>query len=265
MQNFIELAKTCNMRQTADNLYISHQALSKQISTLEKEIGVKLFFRSNNKLSLTKAGERLLDIWEPALEMIEAGIFKALKVQGENKILIGIPEIPDILDAASLINDLTNGCWEEEYVVDSINNLIQLFKEQKIDIIILFENDIEIIKKPSCYHKIKRLNYGIICSSIHALASREYVTVPELQNETMYFIDTTNAKSMESYIYEQFATYGLKPKDMKRYRNWNNLEMALRSGNGIAMTYDMFLPRYNKGFSFIPVREKETKPSSSMV
>ncbi len=56
-QYVIELSKDLNFSQTAERLGISQPALSKQIMTLEKELGLKLFDRSTVPMTLTAAGE----------------------------------------------------------------------------------------------------------------------------------------------------------------------------------------------------------------
>ncbi|MBQ3202502.1 MAG: LysR family transcriptional regulator [Clostridia bacterium] len=60
MQYAVELAKDRNFSQTAERLGITQPALSKHILGLEKELGVKLFDRSTNPMSLTAAGEHFI-------------------------------------------------------------------------------------------------------------------------------------------------------------------------------------------------------------
>lgn len=57
LQYAILLSQLRNFSQVAEKLNITQPALSKQIMALEKELGVKLFDRSSNPLSLTPAGE----------------------------------------------------------------------------------------------------------------------------------------------------------------------------------------------------------------
>lgn len=57
IQYAIELSKSLNFSQTAEKLGISQPALSKQILSLEKEVGVELFDRKKTPISLTAAGE----------------------------------------------------------------------------------------------------------------------------------------------------------------------------------------------------------------
>lgn len=56
----ILLSKVRNFSQVAEKLNISQPALSKQISALESEMGVKLFDRSSIPLTLTPAGEHFV-------------------------------------------------------------------------------------------------------------------------------------------------------------------------------------------------------------
>lgn len=56
IQYALALSKTLNFSQVADQLGITQPALSKQIQHLEKELGVKLFDRNRNPLTLTAAG-----------------------------------------------------------------------------------------------------------------------------------------------------------------------------------------------------------------
>lgn len=57
LQLAIMLSRTRNFSQVASELNISQPALSKQIISLETELGVKLFDRSTTPLTLTPAGE----------------------------------------------------------------------------------------------------------------------------------------------------------------------------------------------------------------
>ena len=60
MYYFGILAKTLSFTKAADTLFMSQQAMSKQIRLLEEEVGVQLVERKP-KVQLTPAGIRLLD------------------------------------------------------------------------------------------------------------------------------------------------------------------------------------------------------------
>lgn len=60
IQYAILLSQVRNFSQVAEKLNISQPALSKQILSLEQELGVKLFDRNNQPLTLTPAGEHFI-------------------------------------------------------------------------------------------------------------------------------------------------------------------------------------------------------------
>lgn len=107
LQYAVLLAKTRNFSQVAQELDISQPALSKQIISLENELGVKLFDRSTNPLSLTPAGEFFVQKAEELL-FEEDILLKTMNryKSGENgKLTIGISPfrslylMPDIIKA----------------------------------------------------------------------------------------------------------------------------------------------------------------------
>lgn len=60
LQYAIALSEIGNFSQVADKLKISQPALSKQILSLENELGVKLFDRSTSPLTITPAGQHFI-------------------------------------------------------------------------------------------------------------------------------------------------------------------------------------------------------------
>ena len=58
---FVSAARTLSFSQTAKELMISQQAVSRHIQSLEEEIGYPLFHRNYQNVVLTKAGEKMLE------------------------------------------------------------------------------------------------------------------------------------------------------------------------------------------------------------
>ena len=58
---FLSAARTGSFSETAKELYLTRQAVSKNIQELEKEVGYPLFHSRRNPLTLTMAGARLYD------------------------------------------------------------------------------------------------------------------------------------------------------------------------------------------------------------
>lgn len=68
LKSFVTLAETLHFGKAATRLHISQPPLSQQIQRLERELGLLLFERSRQSVSLTGAGAALLPWAEKALE-----------------------------------------------------------------------------------------------------------------------------------------------------------------------------------------------------
>ncbi len=73
LKYFRAVAKNGNLTKTADSLYISQSALSKTISRLEKDIGVRLFDRNGSKIYLNDFGRTFLQYTDKILNLIDEG------------------------------------------------------------------------------------------------------------------------------------------------------------------------------------------------
>lgn len=79
LECFVRVAETCSFRAAAKALYISQPAVTQQIKSLERTLGVALFERDTAHVRLTGEGEAFLQHAVPLLKaMREAeGLFKA--------------------------------------------------------------------------------------------------------------------------------------------------------------------------------------------
>ena len=74
LKYLVAVAECKNITAAAEKLFISQPSLSAAIHSLEKEMGVNAFARSNKGISITKEGEELLSYARNLLE--QAAIMK---------------------------------------------------------------------------------------------------------------------------------------------------------------------------------------------
>ena len=60
LRSFVEVARLGHFTRASESLHLAQPSLSRQISTLERELGAELFQRARGNISLTAAGETLL-------------------------------------------------------------------------------------------------------------------------------------------------------------------------------------------------------------
>lgn len=71
LRAFCEVAKQRSFSGAAKALFLSQPAVSRQIASLESEIGMSLFTRMGNNISLTDPGRRLLSYAEDIIQKLE--------------------------------------------------------------------------------------------------------------------------------------------------------------------------------------------------
>ena len=74
LPTFVAVAQLQNLRAAADQLSLTHSAVSQQIGVLEDRLGFKLFDRRGRRVVLNAAGEALLGSVAPALQRIQEGV-----------------------------------------------------------------------------------------------------------------------------------------------------------------------------------------------
>ncbi len=68
LRGFVEIAESGHFTRAAQQLHLAQPSLSRQISTLERELGAELFHRARGHIGLTAAGEALLPLARRMLE-----------------------------------------------------------------------------------------------------------------------------------------------------------------------------------------------------
>jgi LysR family transcriptional regulator, glycine cleavage system transcriptional activator len=71
---FLAVARLATLRAAAEELHLTHSAVSQQIKLLESQVGFELFDRRGRRIALNAAGEALLRAVEPALAQLGDGL-----------------------------------------------------------------------------------------------------------------------------------------------------------------------------------------------
>ncbi len=74
LRAFEAVGRLCHVRRAADELCLTHAAVSRQIRKLEQQLDAQLFSRDGNRLQLTSAGRRFLGVVQASLQQLEQGI-----------------------------------------------------------------------------------------------------------------------------------------------------------------------------------------------
>lgn len=94
IQCFLNVAEYLNFTEAANHLFVAQSSLSRNISNLEEELGMKLFIRTKKFVRLTPSGAVLYDEFSKLLKLGENAIQKARNAElGENgSVVLGVIE-----------------------------------------------------------------------------------------------------------------------------------------------------------------------------
>lgn len=107
LQGFVEVARTGHFTRAAALLHLAQPSLSRQIATLESDLGAELFHRTRGNITLTDAGEALLPLARRMLADAETVRHEMQELAGlqRGRVRIGatptlcVSLVPDVLSS----------------------------------------------------------------------------------------------------------------------------------------------------------------------
>ncbi len=261
LRYFLEMADRLSFRETAEALYISQSALSRQISELEKELGAKLFRRSTRKVELTEEGHICLKNAQRIID--EADDMKS-------KIIRAVENPSGSLNIGCYANGRHTLFYELLYRLQSRYRMINVnltmgempdikrrFERNELDVVIALRASFSDIRELEFLTVEAGQLYAVVPDG-HILASRDFITPEELRDETVFIKNEFTRSILDSVIKDA----GLKHIEVSSESNSsvsNMIRVAL--GDGIMLTpalgHEMTLE--NTGTALIPVKVKNSE------
>ena len=106
LECFVQVADNLNFRRAADELHLSQPTVSKQVSSLEEELGGALFVRTTREVSLTALGASFLPDAREILRLSYAASERARKRAEGTDLAIGYSDPNDLLRLAPVLDRL---------------------------------------------------------------------------------------------------------------------------------------------------------------
>jgi DNA-binding transcriptional LysR family regulator len=259
---FVEVAECLSFTEAAGKLYVSQQIVSKQISSLESEIGLRLFSRTTKHVSLTAGGHILYETWKEMLDRTEEALKQAAEINErlKRKIRIGVAEMAGVIDYVLVVLARYTEQFPEvefEPVFMPYKKLQDMLKNRELDFIITLATELE--KSISSYSilPLEKVQLAIIMSVKNPLSKREYIQIRDLKQETFYIFSKAYSIDAADRILHHCRQEGFTPINIKYFDNINSMEMALYTGKGVAVNYSRFFRNKDQQLKMYPIKEAE--------
>ncbi len=190
---FLTLAQEQSYTKASKKLFISQAALSKQMSDLEKKLGIKLFYKTSRKTLLTAEGEIFRQKAQSIINLVNRldSDYSTYDNDLSGAIYIGYNESSCIDNYFNIIKEFqaANNNLKCHFVCSDSPHLLSLLENHHLDFCILLE---PIVDTKFSYTKVSSADaLGLLMLDSHPFASKEVIdfkdllTIPLLLPERM--------------------------------------------------------------------------------
>ena len=211
------VAQKKNISTAADSLYVTQQAMSKSIASLEKEWNIKLFTRTNSGTELTHIGKQLLPAIESMIRKYDESARIIQSILDQNAVMIYMA-VENELFLSRLPYELISTVGDLKIAPYYLNDIGRCMED-----VLLRRADLALVTNPpadaesrgltfvECFHCIP----SVVFRKGHHFGKRETLTIADLKNEGQIgssrdasFIREFIAACIENGFYPRFqATY----------------------------------------------------------
>lgn len=246
LKYIITISEHKSISKAASELFISQPSLSNIVSNIEKDLGVKIFNRSTNPISLTYAGEKYIETVKKILNLEQnmQKEFSDISNMKKGKLTIGIPSVRGTHILPLILPKFTEKYPGVEIsIIEGDSNYLENFLlAGKIDLVLTsFPSDNKKITCEVLYQEKIRLacKKGYLDSKIELDDDLNIIKLNKLND--INFILTKKDHRIRSLTENLFDIYDFKPKIILETANTATAFRLATSGLGICFVSDMIL------------------------
>ena len=254
---FLTIVKHMSMNRAAKDLHLSQPALSLSMQRLEEDLGVPLFYRSGNKLILSKEAEALL----PRFKQLRND-FRNLQEEAEN---FRKTEDRDIVicfaGGVSFFATLYTSGFLKQYEGRAIQICfvgvplaIEMLRYHRADFAISTE---EIVHPSISSEVLYKEPFGLVVTKDHPLAGRTQLSMQDLDGLPMYGL--ARHHTFRRQCDRVFAKYSLRPDYLSSddYTEYFHHLLSMNADTSALMARDAYEVNFHDRLRFLPVAEPD--------
>jgi DNA-binding transcriptional LysR family regulator len=263
LRAFITVAEEASVTRAAERLHISQPPLSRHIKQLEDELGITLFIRHRQGVTLTNAGQHLLEKAR-ALASAASDFYESANQatrHGANKVRLGIGwglwdtvnriRVTSAAQFGNLTIEATDVMCAEQY-----NNQL---RDGSLDVVFgrpYF--DAEITDSVPLYHE----RMLAVLSEDSPLAARKTLGVRDLASEPLLLYDRHLSPYIYDKVLEVYAKAGVTPRmvptpDAGPHNQAGLMMVASGKGIYVCMGIPLTSPRPLSGIAVVPISDPD--------
>ena len=234
LRYFVEVARQGGFTRASRSLHVSQPAISKMVKALEEELGAALLVRERRRVTLTDAGQIVLERAEGVLDslrMIEEEVAELSQLR-RGRLRIGMPPIVGVTFVAPLL---------AEYHQAYPGILLELREEgsHHLEALIMSRDlDVGAIVLPTDEQAFGTMPFvkdelRAVLHPTHPLARRSSLTLRELEGTP--FVLYRPEFALHGHIVEACRRSGFKPTVVSESSHWDFIVATVAANIGVAL------------------------------
>lgn len=259
MRYVLAVAETGSFTRAAQRCFVVQSALSHQIATLERELGLKLFARSSRRVELTTAGRAFLPAARQTLDAADRAVTEAAAAVGEvrGRLTIGVIPTVTAIDIPSVLRDFHR---EHPRVKVSLrvgrsDELVKGVRSGNMDLALLGLPDGE-TPQGVASRVLARDHHVVVVARGHPLATHTKLRMDELTEET--FADFSAGAPGRAQTDHAFREAGLRREVAFESTTVELILGLVRERLAVALLPSALAPALS-GLAMIPVDNGPTR------
>lgn len=243
---FIAVVDCMSISKAAEVMYITQSAMSRQIALLEQELGMRLFTRSNRKISLTTAGKIIYDSFVRIQSDLDNALSEAATKSTDiaGKISVGAFSGAEISSLYSTTVDdfcKKHPRVELSYELYSLGDLWEKLNDNQIDCLITTKESLPTTKGLFVW-EVCSISIGLLCSADYM----QEEDPDSFLHQSQHKLIATEEPALRSYFKRILRTLQKRGIDIEPIwtPNYFTMVQLVRQGKGLMLIDDfgLFLP-----------------------
>jgi DNA-binding transcriptional LysR family regulator len=234
----LALARYKNFTEAARNVYVTQPAFSKQIASLEKELGFPLFLRTSRSVEITPAGETMIAAFKNISTLFDQAYRQALQQAGQPKqhLTIGfLKELGNHPIISRAMDQLIHTYPEAEVRFGSIGSTEIPFALESgaSDIFITLEIEVKLYPDVESF-PLYKTDLAIAISSAHPLAKNRNFDFDAFHRSKIPVLVTKEVADYENFFTKSCKIFGVDRSSLMVVSNIESMFSGVEAGLGVA-------------------------------
>jgi DNA-binding transcriptional LysR family regulator len=236
---FVAVAETLHFGRAADSVGLAAPALSRQIKTLEQELGVALLTRTTRQVALTRAGFALLEEAKAILASVDMARTAVRNAHSPESRTLRVGAIDSA--SASFLSEVVAQFRRDDPQIDI--QFIEAMTEPLLNMLESGRLDVCLIRPPrrttDCTFEVLRAEMPlVILPTQHPLATKPFVTLADLVTEPIIIPARRSRPYAYDLVMAYFESVGAVPKISIEATEKPAMMAAVQAGLGVALAPD---------------------------